>query len=570
VNGGLRSGRRERDSLGMSAMLGHITKLLPLAFTAYVAYEVYNLYLFCQPPVALEGASGTGVVVWDLQRSGALDLCVMLSLGQQLPPVAARTSGGTPSPRQQHLLLGVFEGITPSDTSDMRSDIHLEALDLPEAFFRNGTVFLHVLAVPHGDRGASPLRHEVVRISRQVVQPSRKIKKRYLLGGPPSSANLTRELEESAAEDAIGSAPVSSLPRVVELGFVMEPRPLKFEGLAAKGLQHFVHGQDLRLPLFVNTLVSPRDEYLPMMKGVKPPTIELRLRSVGLGYWTMQQQIGMAFDDAEKNMGMNEYDVDSFKQMIGGSSPSKIILVYTVAIAHLVFEFLAFSSDISFWRSKTSFEGISSSSVSMQALTNIIMFLYVKEQRQTKFVMYFIAFRFCLQLWKLRKLTTFRRQASFPYTSWVSRAGVESGLEEMQDIDEYERRCMRKLMLVLLPVMFAFCMYRLVHEKFRSWYSWFVLSLAVSAQIGGFVVMTPQVFMNHRLKSVEHLPWKALTYQFINTFIDDIFTWCIRMPEMQKYSAFRDDIVFVVCCVQRWMYRKPSKKSTKDLSAKEE
>jgi hypothetical protein len=26
------------------------------------------------------------------------------------------------------------------------------------------------------------------------------------------------------------------------------------------------------------------------------------------------------------------------------------------------------------------------------------------------------------------------------------------------------------------------------------------------------------------------------------------------MPEVQKYSVFRDDIVFLVCCYQRWIY----------------
>merc|ERR1719195_178364 len=113
-------------------------------------------------------------------------------------------------------------------------------------------------------------------------------------------------------------------------------------------------------------------------------------------------------------------------------------------------------------------------------------------------------------------------------------------------------------MIILMPVIASFCAYRLVYHRCRSWYSWLVLSLAVCAQMGGFVVMTPQVFMNYRLKSVEHLPWRALTYQAINTFIDDIFMLCIRMPEIQKYSVFRDDIIFVICCVQRWLYRKPS------------
>merc|ERR1712217_19114 len=114
------------------------------------------------------------------------------------------------------------------------------------------------------------------------------------------------------------------------------------------------------------------------------------------------------------------------------------------------------------------------------------------------------------------------------------------------------------LALVLFPGITGFCVYRLFKYEFRSWYSWIVLSLAICSQMGGFVVMTPQVFMNYRLKSVEHLPWRALTYQAINTFIDDIFSLCIRMPEVQKYSVFRDDIIFVICCVQRWLYRKPS------------
>merc|ERR1712187_379692 len=111
------------------------------------------------------------------------------------------------------------------------------------------------------------------------------------------------------------------------------------------------------------------------------------------------------------------------------------------------------------------------------------------------------------------------------------------------------------LMLLLLPVLVAVCMYRLVSQPFRSWNSWGILKLALASQTAGFVIMTPQVFLNYRLKSVEHLPWKALTYQAINTFIDDIFTLCIRMPEVQKYSVFRDDIVFLICCYQRWLYR---------------
>jgi hypothetical protein len=39
----------------------------------------------------------------------------------------------------------------------------------------------------------------------------------------------------------------------------------------------------------------------------------------------------------------------------------------------------------------------------------------------------------------------------------------------------------------------------------------------------GFMQMTPQLFLNYKYKSVDHLPWKALIYRALNTFIDDLF-----------------------------------------------
>ena len=39
----------------------------------------------------------------------------------------------------------------------------------------------------------------------------------------------------------------------------------------------------------------------------------------------------------------------------------------------------------------------------------------------------------------------------------------------------------------------------------------------------GFVMMMPQLFINYKLKSVAHLPWRAFMYKAFNTFIDDAF-----------------------------------------------
>lgn len=121
-------------------------------------------------------------------------------------------------------------------------------------------------------------------------------------------------------------------------------------------------------------------------------------------------------------------------------------------------------------------------------------------------------------------------------------------------------------------------------------YSWLIETLVASVYGGGFIVMTPQLFINYRLKSVAHLPWKFFMcvrarvrshcappaalrslsplpttqpfsrfalcrYKALNTFIDDLFAFIIKMPTLHRMSCFRDDIVFMVFLYQRWVYR---------------
>lgn len=56
----------------------------------------------------------------------------------------------------------------------------------------------------------------------------------------------------------------------------------------------------------------------------------------------------------------------------------------------------------------------------------------------------------------------------------------------------------------------------------------------------GFIMMCPQLFINYKLKSVAHLPWRQMTYKFLNTIIDDLFAFVIKMPTLHRLSVFRD------------------------------
>ncbi|ETO08591.1 hypothetical protein RFI_28796, partial [Reticulomyxa filosa] len=88
----------------------------------------------------------------------------------------------------------------------------------------------------------------------------------------------------------------------------------------------------------------------------------------------------------------------------------------------------------------------------------------------------------------------------------------------------------------------------------KGWYS-FVLSTLVSfIYMFGFIMLCPQLYLNYKLKSVAHLPWRMLTYKFLNTIIDDLFAFLITMPWMHRLSCFRDDVIFLIYLYQKWIY----------------
>jgi hypothetical protein len=94
---------------------------------------------------------------------------------------------------------------------------------------------------------------------------------------------------------------------------------------------------------------------------------------------------------------------------------------------------------------------------------------------------------------------------------------------------ETDRIATRTLGSVLLPIVISYAAYSFIKEEHTGWYSWLISSASSAVYALGFVLMTPQLFLNYKLKSVAHLPWRVLVYKFLNTFIDDLFAFIIRV-----------------------------------------
>jgi len=94
-----------------------------------------------------------------------------------------------------------------------------------------------------------------------------------------------------------------------------------------------------------------------------------------------------------------------------------------------------------------------------------------------------------------------------------------------------------------------------MYETHKSWYSFVITTLVGSVYAYGFLMMVPSLYINYRLKSVAHMPARAMTYKFLNTFIDDLFAFTIKMPTLHRLATLRDDLIFFVYLYQSWKYK---------------
>jgi hypothetical protein len=46
-----------------------------------------------------------------------------------------------------------------------------------------------------------------------------------------------------------------------------------------------------------------------------------------------------------------------------------------------------------------------------------------------------------------------------------------------------------------------------------------------------------------------------MTYKFLNTFIDDLFAFTVKMPWLHRLATLRDDVIFFIWLYQSYKYK---------------
>jgi len=281
--------------------------------------------------------------------------------------------------------------------------------------------------------------------------------------------------------------------------------------------------------------------------------LQIKVEQIKVWKWQIMSQMEETWEkQSAASGGEEDGGTDMFRTMLLDTNPILLVVTGVISVLHTVFDMLAFKNDVKFFKNKKSMEGLSLRSMVVNVFFQLVILLYLMDNETSFMVICSNAMGVAIEMWKISravKVSLFDQNWKFQFR-WK-----ESETYKTSKTKEYDEIATDHLKFLTMPLVFGYGVYSLFHQKHRGWYSYILNTLVGFIYMFGFVNMTPQLFINYKLQSVAHLNWRTMTYKSINTFIDDLFAFVIKMPIMHRLACLRDDAIFLVYCYQRWKYR---------------
>nr|CAG4640714.1 EOG090X032C [Eulimnadia texana] len=440
-------------------------------------------------------------------------------------------------------------------------------ITLPESVQKNGSFYLHTILLRNGDDPKTQLNGKYT--IHRTKQLNKYKKRRYAKTHNLLTGTTTATSEEILKAETIKEEIMSHWHPNITLNIVNDYTAWT-RGAVPPPLDQFIEftadGEYYKPILFANDYWNLAKDYQPINTTVKSIPLRITWQPLSLFKWqlyaaqSMRNQwsqggpLGALLTGGETAGDLDE-EQDSLKEAMLDTNPYLLGLTIVVSIVHSVFEFLAFKNDIQFWRNRESLEGLSVRSVFFNVFQSVVVMLYVFDNDTNTLIRISCVIGLGIEIWKIHKVVNVKVDRENRILGLIPLSFTEKSSYVSSHTKEYDTQAFRYLSWALYPLLVGYAVYSLVYEEHKGWYSWVLSMLYGFLLTFGFIMMTPQLFINYKLKSVAHLPWRMLTYKALNTFIDDIFAFIIRMPTLYRLGCFRDDIVFFIFLYQRWIYR---------------
>lgn len=320
--------------------------------------------------------------------------------------------------------------------------------------------------------------------------------------------------------------------------------------------------------LFVNTFWQLTNHMTILNDTVKELPLHIDLKN--MAFWQFQMLATIEANSKESRRqaafgaslpgGGDGTEIEMVKEIFIDTNPILLGITAVVTVAHLILETLAFGSDIAHYRKKKDNIGISVRSILANVLMQTIIFLYLLDNSQNTswMILGTQVVGIVIEFWKITTVVNVRVRPAAAGSLLPYRLVFEDKhqlTETEEKTKEYDEIAFRYMYVAAVPLLIGYGIYSLFYETHKSWYSFIITTLVGSVYTYGFLMMVPSLYINYRLKSVAHMPAKAMMYKFLNTFIDDLFAFTVKMPILHRLATLRDDVIFFVYLYQQWVYR---------------
>ncbi|XP_003744055.1 cleft lip and palate transmembrane protein 1 homolog [Galendromus occidentalis] len=434
----------------------------------------------------------------------------------------------------------------------------------------NGTIYFHVYTVLSGKspnpRAANFERKHVIH---RVKQMNRYRKKVYRKTHNLLTGETEQSLEDQLKAEQATFEILSFWHPNITIN-IIDDHSSWTEGKIPKPLDDHIEFDEVSgmyYPvLYMNDYWNLNRDYYPINDTLSELPVFITFQPLSLFKWQIYLAQSMRNSMMATVMGGGTggggedpvEDQDALKEALIETNPYLLGMTVVVSLLHSVFEFLAFKNDIQFWKERKTLEGLSVRSVFFNVFQSFVVLLYILDNDTNTVVKISVFAGMCIEIWKVKKVVNVRvdRESRSVFGLLPFKIHFEDkGTYVESSTKQYDEMAFKYLGIALFPLVVGYCGYSLMYHEHKGWYSFSVSMVYGFLLTFGFIMMTPQLFINYKLKSVAHLPWRMLSYKFLNTFIDDIFAFVIKMPMMYRIGCFRDDIVFLIYLYQRWIYR---------------
>ncbi|KAF9891304.1 hypothetical protein FE257_004159 [Aspergillus nanangensis] len=509
--------------------------------------------------------------IWP--TDSALDINIYVSPSVVNPTSKASTSSQLVL-QEKNFTIGNY-----SDTREIDTTIKL-----PKEAQHNGTLWAHFFIGLSGsqlDPTAKDFSTDsAVHFFRPLNQYIPKKKAKKLKNLLSSSDEIEEEVEEEDQTPAVSISSfyhpnftVSVIPDSgVQKYRQIHPAVRRHMQLEASGARDESGQNGWYYPLvFLNTFWQLRSHMIELNSTVE--TVPLRITLNNLQNWKFSMMASI--DDSAKQTshqaafgqtspgGGDGSEFEMIKEVLLNTNIWLLGTTGVVTILHMIFETLAFKNDISHWRKKKDVVGTSVRTILANVFMQAVIFLYLMDNSENTSWMILASqgFGILLEAWKITKTVDVRLRpppanSFYSFLPYVIVFEDKHKLSETEEkTKEYDEIAFRWLYILAVPLLGAYAVYSLVYNTHKSWYSFVIETLVGSVYAYGFLMMVPSLYINYRLKSVAHMPGKALTYKFLNTFIDDLFAFTVKMPWLHRLATLRDDVIFFIWLYQGWKYK---------------